>query len=112
MGSRDNKQLTGQQTTTLKKCNETESSLMGKLFEGNTTFYTYKGEPLQDNSIAIPCGQLAKVHFNDKYSIYTEKGQHIEISDSNITDPYDKEYVYKDSIDSKSTQWLSVEDSR
>lgn len=111
MNSRDNKQLTGQVGPVSKKCNDTATGEIGKMFEGNKTFSTFANNALSEQSAASPCGQLAKMHFNDNFELYTEKGHQIEITDSNISDIYDKTYVFKNSENSEITQWLSVEDS-
>lgn len=70
------------------------------------------GNDLNPDSVAHPCGLMAKSVFNDTYSIKKKGGnERIVISKDNIAWTTDKDR-YKNSEKANEIQWISVEDER
>lgn len=70
------------------------------------------GNELNPDSVAHPCGLMAKSFFNDTYSIKKKGGnERIVISKENIAWTTDKDR-YKNSEKANEIQWISVEDER
>lgn len=71
--------------------------------------------PLQNNSIAYPCGLIAKSVFTDYYNISTssEFNSQIYINESNIAWKSDVEYKFKNQAGNwQQTQWTDVENGK
>lgn len=77
-----------------------------------------KGELLNPNDPAIPCGLVAKSVFNDAYVITDQNSNPVEIDSSSIAWDSDVEYKFKN-IKNPPTgktwdqvQWLNMEDRK
>lgn len=47
--------------------------------------YSFTGEPLDPDEVAIPCGMIAKHWFTDWYELFDENGKKIEIDETDIS---------------------------
>jgi len=67
-------------------------------------------KPLDTNSVAYPCGLIAKYFFNDTYALMTSTGSRIPIDETNIAQSVDKEYKFKlpQVSNPNSVAWLNV----
>ena len=67
-------------------------------------------KPLDTNSVAYPCGLIAKYFFNDTYALMTSSGSRIPIDETNIAQSVDKEYKFKlpQVSNPNSVAWLNV----
>jgi hypothetical protein len=72
-------------------------------------FYT-KGLTLDDDSPANPCGLLAKSYFNDTFSLLKpDSDDEVYIDQHDIAWDVDKDDKFERSDDSKTEQWIDVE---
>ena len=62
---------------------------------------------LDSNSIAVPCGLMAKTFFNDTYKFKFNNGSEILVNEDNITYPKDKE-LFKKNSENISKQWIDL----
>jgi hypothetical protein len=69
----------------------------------------YIGLGLNPDSVAIPCGLMAKTFFNDSYTFKIKNGNNIDIDYNGIAFDKDKELFYKNPT---SGNWLDMEDER
>jgi hypothetical protein len=95
--SRSYPQLRGEvhdDSKTAKRCQG--ASLVSEMFDKDVSKYkTWTGKPLKGDDFANPCGLIAKSYFTDTYKLFDSKGVAININDKNISNDYDKTYMFK-----------------
>lgn len=81
-----------------------------EMFDNDTTKYkTYTNKPLKGEDYANPCGLIAKSMFNDtNFVLKNSKGSIIKINDTDITNDYDRKYMFKKIKNSTDIQWIDV----
>lgn len=78
--------------------------------DGNYT--TYEGYPLQNTSLAYPCGLFAKYEFNDTFKLFDSKSNLIEINEKNISYKEQRDNLFKNNEDAKHLQWKDIENGK
>jgi hypothetical protein len=69
------------------------------------------GFPLNPDSIANPCGKIARSYFNERYAIFSlDKNKKIEINETGIASQYDIDTMYKREDNYTYKQWIDVKD--
>lgn len=84
-----------------------------EIFDFNPKLYkSYNGTPLNGSHIARPCGLHAKAYFNDTFELYQgftgDNSHNISISDYNIANKFDKEYVFKKFANASLNDWIDT----
>lgn len=69
----------------------------------------YKGESLEPNELAVPCGLIAKSYFNDKYKNWKLDGKDLTVDESGIAWDADIKMKYKNQED-MNKQWINMTD--
>lgn len=66
--------------------------------------------PLNKDDIAVPCGLIAKSYFRDSYILnHFNSSEDIFINETNIANPNDIKYLFKNTENATKTQWLDME---
>lgn len=74
-------------------------------------YLSYDGKQLYAKSIARPCGLHAKAFFNDTIQIFDkEKEDYVNFNTTDISNEYDREYVFKKNNNSTNNDWIDVTD--
>lgn len=85
---------------------------ISEVFDNVTSKYlSINGTPLTNNTLANPCGKIARAFFTDTYKLYNNsatKDRQIYINETNIANPYDVQYMYKQASNANQTQWIDV----
>ena len=102
------KELRGEETSTISKCKN--SYLMKEMFEENSPYYTNEwGHNFTEDDISSPCGLFGRNYFNDTYNITFFNDTFINISESNISNDYQRTKFFKRRKDYQVKQWIDVE---
>jgi len=89
--SRINSQLRGNEYTAKAAASSCKNSSTNE--EIGAT-HSYAGTPLDPEEVAIPCGNLAKYHFTDRYELDDSDGIKIEIDETGIAWKVDQNQLF------------------
>ena len=56
--------------------------------------YSFSGEPLDPDEVAIPCGNIAKFRFTDWFELFDESGKQIMIDETDISRKVDYNMLF------------------
>lgn len=82
-----------------------------EIFENDTSrYHSYSGKQLNAEDYANPCGLIAKSFYNDTRFRLAYEGKELLINETEITNAYDRKYVYHQIPNSSLIQWIDVLD--
>ena len=102
------KELRGEEVYTADDCKN--SYLMNEMFDKGSPYYTNEwGHNFTEDDISSPCGLWSRSYFNDTYNITFLNGTFIKISETDISNEYQRKNFFKRRNDYKMKQWIDVE---
>ena len=88
-------------------CNSTK--FIYEMFDNDTSKYlSFTGNKLNDTSLSIPCGLVAKSFFNDTFTVFNKNDTEISFNQTGIAPKFEYESVFANNNKTKDNQWLDL----